>query len=506
MSYEHPKQNQFFSAKNNTDDEEPIFNIPVKVINLPYQTGNLNSYKQKLNRMETIREKETEYNTSEKTNVDISKSKLIGIPNNSNTSNQDLSTNIPKNFIPSKKVQSIKPFVEDINNFENDQLENTSDEMFDSEEESENIKQNFPCVTYNNDFSKKYNLYNLKLSINQKRNFNKNSNINSSIKKMKKICNSCKNNNINYLNYKKNLKVRKLTRDSSFNEITQNKYLEQINKSSKKKDKNFFSSRDKSNDKISGRKNSSCLTEKRNQNYLSVDLTKIDNFKSNKKKELEIKQKIKIRQIKSKQKLHKKKFLKKKDKDSLNAKFTESKNDYKLIIPRNQTDYGVEFSMVKKKFTNLHTFSDKKLDIKNNNNNINNTVIDSYQKSLYKENTFNEKSKSNNKQKNDVMNYNNNLKANFHLIKIKINTCSVKKKKSKKKCVRNKGRVSSCVLRERNTYQTNPFINDSINSSAEINENNNTTITKIISIVEKKLGEAKKIGIVNGSKKKKKKI
>lgn len=505
MSYEYSKYNQFFPIKNNDNDDEPVFNIPLKVINLPYQTANLSVQKQKLNRMETIKEKETEYNNSEKTNIDISKNKLTHILNNPNNSSQDLSTNIPNTFIPTKKIQSIKPYIEDINNFENDQLNNTSDDdIFGSEEESENFKKMAPYATYNNNFLNKYNLYNLKLSINNKKQFMKtNNDINF---KRKKFSNSSKNNNINYLNYQNNLKSKQFTRNSIFSDIHQNRYLDQVNFSSKKRDKNIISPRDKIRGKILARKNTSCLTEKKNQNYLSVDLTKIDNFKSNKKKKLEIKQKIKIRQIKSKQKVQKKKFLKKINKNNLNVKYTDkdyNKNDFKLIIPRNQTDYGVEFPAMKDNYMKTSTFNNNKLNI---NNNIENIIIDNYHQSPYKSNTINAKSKSKIRKRNDFINCGNNLNCNSYFVKTKTNNNSVKKKKSKKKRAKNIGSVGNRLQKEKSVYHTNPFINDSINRSVDLNENNNNIMTKVISIVEKKLEAIKKNGIVNESKKKKNEI
>ena len=439
--------------------------------------------------MEIIKEKDNENASTDKINSYISnvrKNRLLSVSSNQKNINlQDMDSDYLNNFNNARKIHPMKPFIDEINNIENDQLKNTSTEgIFESEFESESLKEIDPYISYDASFLNKNKILNSKYKNNHKN--KKNSPLNT-LKFYRYRGNSDNHNKINSNKYKS---INHKKTNTIQSDKKPRKYLGYFNL----KCRSDFCVNYELEKKIHKKKLTENLAPRKSFNYCTIDFSKIDNFKSNKKRDFEKQKMLKIKKIKNLRN-YDKKFkndskgynsevnFSLKHTSNLDPNFNEivTKKTYKekkeMPVPRNQTDYGAEFSILKENFIKLNTFN---YIFKNNlenkqktNNRLNNRL----------NNKLNNKSKSNHPKKKDTT-YNN---SNIDLIKIKMNKYLVKRTQTKKS---NKRNSSSCNKKEeRKRYQSNPFINESFNSITIGNENNNNTIlSRVISIIDKKLG------------------
>ena len=466
-------------------------------INLSNQTPiRIKSIPENLICMEMIKEKDNENASSDKINSYISsvpKNRLLSISTNQKSINvQDINNDYLNNFNNARKIHQIKPFTDEINNIENDQLKNTSTEgIFESEFESESIKEIDPYISYDNSFLNKCKFLNIK----NKNNFKNKKNPPSNIIKYYKDRGNLNNNNKKKCNSYKNYKHNKFNTIQS--DKKPKKFLQYFNNNTLKC-RYDYSANYKLDKKFLKKRLNENIMVKKISYYWTIDLSKIDNFKSAKKRILEKQKMLKIKKIKNHRNSDKKilnknsiynseiNFSKKHISNlgsGIDEKIIEKKNKEKkeTLILRNKTEYDGEFSLLKGNFPKLNTHVYK---FKNN--------LENYQRSG---NKISITTKSNQPKKNDKICF----ISNIDLIKTKMNKYLMNRPP---KTTKNKNNSNFCCKKKESFgYKYNPFVSDSSNSSIIGNEyNNNTRLSRVISIVDKKLSYMDKMNYFDNEK------
>ena len=454
---------------NNDNSEKMNFfhKIPIRI-----KTTNEN-----LIHKQVIKETDNENTSSEKVNSSISsipENRLLSIPTNLNN-NQDMDYEYLHYLNNARKIHPERPYIDEIKNIENDQLKNIStEEILESEFESENIQEIDPYISSLTSALNKNKLFNSKYKNNNKnkknlmlnrhkflkgksgknnnnnnKNFNKLANYNRNNindiqngKKAKKNLGhfktnaiGCRNMTLNYL-FDKNHDKNGITEDL----ISRNAlgysvdYLKKINSKSRKKN---------------GHGKIKTLKPKKIENF---KYNEVDRFNSD------------IIFAKKYLSIHCSKISK-------NVKKNKNKNKEKekISVPKKNTCNIDEFSLLKHKLIKLNTFNnDFKINSKNN---------------VKMSNKINNKSKSNHLIKNDKCDYNSII----NYIKTKKNKYLMRMPAIKRLNKKFPNSVNKNGMQSR--YKSNPFINNNFNLTSIGNEsNNNTVLSRIIPILDKKLG------------------
>ena len=247
-----------------------------------------------LPRIKVIKEKDNEYTLNGRLDSYISsppKNGFLTISSNQNSINlQEIRCDYLNSLNNKKEIRLVKPFIDEINNIETDQLKNSSfEEIIESDFESENLKEIDPYISNEPFTLNKYKNFNLK---------NKNTPKNKKKPLFYSLQSQTKENSINHKNRSCNKSQNCGHKNINSTQLRKNekKMLDRFNTETLKRI-GFFSTKSKL-DKKSFKKQKSEMKQTKNLNF-TIDFSKIDNFKSNKKKNFEKEKILKIKKIKN---------------------------------------------------------------------------------------------------------------------------------------------------------------------------------------------------------------